>query len=223
MTLTTIGFDQDPKSVSEIGSMLFKRGVSGVRVVTGKEVKSIEGYVFKGIILTILRFHLQRNCDLPKLILGWGSHSPSMTEMPYLTAAASIGMTHKDIAQFIKRLDKVLAQKSKKARKVTSSEVGSEHINMENNHGHRAHSQESTGRKTPTNEALGRKTPVNNIEPHGRKTPTSADNQGRKTPTQVGESSHGRKTPTQSGTNNSASPKINPKLSSNAKLQSTDV
>jgi len=48
MTLTTIGFDKDPKSVSEIGSMLFKRGVSGARVVTGKEIKKIEGFTFKG-------------------------------------------------------------------------------------------------------------------------------------------------------------------------------
>ena len=48
MTLTTIGFDKDPKSVSEIGSMLFKRAVSGTRVVTGKEVKKVEGFTFKG-------------------------------------------------------------------------------------------------------------------------------------------------------------------------------
>jgi hypothetical protein len=48
MTLTTIGFEKDSKSVSEIGSMLFKRGVSGARVVTGKEVKEIEGHTFKG-------------------------------------------------------------------------------------------------------------------------------------------------------------------------------
>ena len=48
MTLTTVGFDKDPKSVSEIGSMLFKRGVSGARVVTGKEIKDVEGFTFYG-------------------------------------------------------------------------------------------------------------------------------------------------------------------------------
>ena len=48
MTLTTVGFDKDPKSLSEIGSMLFRRGVSGTRVVTGKEVKVIEGFTFRG-------------------------------------------------------------------------------------------------------------------------------------------------------------------------------
>ncbi len=48
MTLTTICFDKDPKTVSEIGSMLFRRGVSGARVVTGKEVKQIEEFTFRG-------------------------------------------------------------------------------------------------------------------------------------------------------------------------------
>ena len=35
--------------------------------------------------------------------------------MPYITAAAAIGMTQNDIYLFIKRLDKVLAQKFKEA------------------------------------------------------------------------------------------------------------
>jgi hypothetical protein len=142
-----------------------------------------------------------------------------MTEMPYLTAAASIGMTHKDIAQFIKRLDKVLAQKSKKIRKSTVAEVPSAiHQNEQ------TPSKDSTGRKTPSNDVLVNKANIINNDHQGRKTPTSSDSQGRKTPTQVVDSGHGRKTPTLSGSNNnSASPKSNPKLSSNAKLQSTDV
>ena len=41
--------DKASKSVSEIGSMLFTRGVSGTRVVTGKEEKVFQGnHVFKG-------------------------------------------------------------------------------------------------------------------------------------------------------------------------------
>ena len=50
MTLSTVGEPDDPKgkSVSELGSMLFTRGVSGTRVVTGKDTKVIEGYTFKG-------------------------------------------------------------------------------------------------------------------------------------------------------------------------------
>ena len=46
------------------------------------------------------------------IISGWGSHYDN-TDVPYITAAAAIGMTKKDINLFIKRLDKVLAQKSK--------------------------------------------------------------------------------------------------------------
>merc|ERR1712226_746646 len=75
--------DKALKSVSEIGSMLFTRGVSGTRVVTGKEEKVFQGnHVFK----------------------GWGSHYDN-TDVPYITAAAAIGMTHSDINLFIKRLD----------------------------------------------------------------------------------------------------------------------
>ena len=41
--------DKALKSVSEIGSMLFARGVSGTRVVTGREEKVFQGnHVFKG-------------------------------------------------------------------------------------------------------------------------------------------------------------------------------
>ena len=43
------GDDKALKSVSEIGSMLFTRGVSGTRVVTGREEKVFQGnHVFKG-------------------------------------------------------------------------------------------------------------------------------------------------------------------------------
>lgn len=92
MTLSSIGDPDDPKgrSISEIGSMLFTRGVSGTRVITGRDTKVIEGYTFK----------------------AWGSHWDK-TDMPYLTAAAAIGMTHEDIMTFIRRLDKVMAARSK--------------------------------------------------------------------------------------------------------------
>ena len=41
--------DKALKRVSEIGSMLFTRGVSGTRVVTGREEKVFQGnHVFKG-------------------------------------------------------------------------------------------------------------------------------------------------------------------------------
>ena len=50
--------DKALKSVSEIGSMLFTRGVSGTRVVTGKEEKVFQGnHVFKGNKIS-LREHM---------------------------------------------------------------------------------------------------------------------------------------------------------------------
>ena len=48
MTLANVGEPENAKSISEIGSMLFTRGVSGTRVVTGRDTKVIEGYTFKG-------------------------------------------------------------------------------------------------------------------------------------------------------------------------------
>jgi len=170
-----------------------------------------------------------------------------MSETPYLTAAASIGMTHKDIALFIKRLDKVFAQKSKRIAKA-------EHAShVENNHVRRPHSQDSVGQRTPTHDPMGRKTPTQDVvgrktpthDPIGRKTPTHdpigrktpiqivdspgrktpvsvVDGQGRKTPTQIPD---GRKTPTiPAALNNNHSPKNQSKLlAANASLQSTDV
>ena len=46
------GSDKLLKNVSEIGSMLFTRGVSGTRVVTGREEKIFQGnHVFKGKLI----------------------------------------------------------------------------------------------------------------------------------------------------------------------------
>ena len=51
------GNDKLLKSVSEIGSMLFTRGVSGTRVITGREEKIFQGnHVFKGKCCNILRY-----------------------------------------------------------------------------------------------------------------------------------------------------------------------
>lgn len=92
MTLSSVGEEGDTKgkSISELGAMLFTRGVSGTRVITGKDTKVIEGFTFK----------------------AWGSHYDNTTT-PYLTAAAAIGMSAQDIHLFVKRLDKVMATKSK--------------------------------------------------------------------------------------------------------------
>ncbi|XP_054168578.1 O-phosphoseryl-tRNA(Sec) selenium transferase-like [Oppia nitens] len=72
-------------NTTELGSMLFKRGISGARVVAidGK-YKSIGGYEFK----------------------NWGSHS-SLDNSSYITAAAAIGVTKEDINVFIRKLKSV--------------------------------------------------------------------------------------------------------------------
>jgi O-phospho-L-seryl-tRNASec:L-selenocysteinyl-tRNA synthase len=78
------------KNPTMIGSMLFTRSISGVRVVTTNEEKSIDGYKF----------------------IGWGSHiNPDSDSVPYLTAAASIGITKSEIDNFIEKLEKVLLEK----------------------------------------------------------------------------------------------------------------
>ena len=49
--------DKALKSVSEIGSMLFTRGVSGTRVVTGREEKVFQGnHVFKGNKISLRKY-----------------------------------------------------------------------------------------------------------------------------------------------------------------------
>nr|XP_039254202.1 O-phosphoseryl-tRNA(Sec) selenium transferase-like [Styela clava] len=75
------------KDVTELGSMLFTRCVSGTRVVATNATKDIEGYLFQ----------------------GYGSHCNNY-RTAYLTAAAAIGMTKGDVDLFVKRLDKVLTE-----------------------------------------------------------------------------------------------------------------
>jgi O-phospho-L-seryl-tRNASec:L-selenocysteinyl-tRNA synthase len=84
-------FSGSLKEVTEIGSMLFVRHVSGVRVVVPDQDKTICDNVFK----------------------NFGSHS---NEYPcaYLTSACAIGIAKKDIDCFIKRLSKVLSEKTSK-------------------------------------------------------------------------------------------------------------
>lgn len=70
-----------------LGSMLFKRGVSGTRVITCKENKTIDSLEFK----------------------NWGSHS-SETKISYLTAAVALGCQKEEIDVFIRKLDKCLEE-----------------------------------------------------------------------------------------------------------------
>nr|CAD7456595.1 unnamed protein product [Timema tahoe] len=77
----------DSKTITMLGSMLFLRCVSGTRVVTGADYKEVAGFKFQ----------------------GWGAHYCGYP-VPYLTAAAAIGMRKSDVDLFIHRLDKVLGK-----------------------------------------------------------------------------------------------------------------
>ena len=69
------------------------------------------------------------------LLAGWGSHYDE-TRVPYMTAAAGIGMTKQDIELFIKRVDKVLGARSKEVAKrlqelmIKEAQLNSHHHNQ---------------------------------------------------------------------------------------------
>ncbi|XP_070492038.1 O-phosphoseryl-tRNA(Sec) selenium transferase [Chironomus tepperi] len=83
MAMTLESFDNS--KLTMIGSMLFTRCVSGARVIAVNENKTIDGYQF----------------------LNWGSHN-SNNNIPYITAAVSIGTTKNELDGFVEKLDKVL-------------------------------------------------------------------------------------------------------------------
>lgn len=78
------------------GSMLFKRMVSGTRVVTGSDSNTIGGLPFE----------------------GWGAHTAHCTT-PYLTAACAVGVTRAEVDLFAKRLDKVFCQYTKQLKQAS--------------------------------------------------------------------------------------------------------
>ncbi|CAH3020768.1 unnamed protein product [Porites evermanni] len=94
----TKGLELNAAGVTQLGSMLFTRCVSGARVVSPDSTKEINGYVFT----------------------GWGAHAQHY-RCAYLTAAAAIGMTKADVDTFLKRLDKCLSKFSAKEVTVLGS------------------------------------------------------------------------------------------------------
>ncbi|KAH8315219.1 hypothetical protein KR074_006123 [Drosophila pseudoananassae] len=66
------------RDITQLGSMLQLRGVSGARVVVPGQKKVIDGYEF----------------------IGFGSHHDSL-EVPYLTVAASLGVKREEIDKFL--------------------------------------------------------------------------------------------------------------------------
>ncbi|XP_037092822.1 O-phosphoseryl-tRNA(Sec) selenium transferase-like isoform X2 [Pollicipes pollicipes] len=85
MTLTGRGGDRS--ALTQIGSMLYTRCVSGTRVIAPGDNKVISGHTFE----------------------GWGAHH-SRYPHAYLTAAAAVGITAGDVERFVQRLDKVLTR-----------------------------------------------------------------------------------------------------------------
>lgn len=75
-------------NVQMIGSMLHRRGVSGCRVVSGTEEKTIADIRFK----------------------AWGSHRNDAT-VPYLTASAALGISREEVDGFIVKLEQVLNER----------------------------------------------------------------------------------------------------------------
>lgn len=84
LSMTLNNFDKS--KLTMIGSMLFTRGVSGARIITTTELKTIEEYKFK----------------------GFGCHTSNSNNIPYITCAASIMMQKEEVDNFIEKLDKIL-------------------------------------------------------------------------------------------------------------------
>ncbi|KAM5284824.1 O-phosphoseryl-tRNA(Sec) selenium transferase isoform 1-T1 [Hipposideros larvatus] len=93
VTLKTLDEHRD-KAVTQLGSMLFTRQVSGARVVPLGSVQTVSGYTFRGFM----------------------SHTNNYP-CAYLNAASAIGMKMQDVDLFIKRLDKCLKTVRKEQNK----------------------------------------------------------------------------------------------------------
>ncbi|KAI8867357.1 soluble liver antigen/liver pancreas antigen [Ramicandelaber brevisporus] len=105
LSLKGLRRDDDNKSMSFIGSMLFSRGVSGARVVdvAPDAIKTI------GDSLAFRNYGAHTDCYKP------ASHSSDdngedVRSCPYLTAAAGIGMTSNEIDVFAERLSSTLTK-----------------------------------------------------------------------------------------------------------------
>lgn len=87
------------KAVTQLGSMLFTRQVSGARVISLGKEQTVSGHTFRGFM----------------------SHSESYP-CPYLNAASAVGITREDVTVCIKRLDKCLKTLKKEGGAVSSSD-----------------------------------------------------------------------------------------------------
>ncbi|XP_065071859.1 O-phosphoseryl-tRNA(Sec) selenium transferase-like isoform X2 [Rhopilema esculentum] len=92
------GASFERNSLTEFGSMLFKRCVSGTRVIAAGDSKTIGSYTFE----------------------NWGSHSNNYP-FSYMTAAAAVGLQRSEIDVFVKRLNKIFSKLKRKNTKGENS------------------------------------------------------------------------------------------------------
>ncbi|KAM4714889.1 O-phosphoseryl-tRNA(Sec) selenium transferase isoform 1-T2 [Anableps anableps] len=85
------------QAVTQLGSMLFTRQVSGARVIPLGKEQTISGHTFRGFM----------------------SHSESYP-CPYLNAASAVGITREDVTLCMKRLDKCLKALKKDGKAASS-------------------------------------------------------------------------------------------------------
>ncbi|KAM9661155.1 O-phosphoseryl-tRNA(Sec) selenium transferase isoform 1-T1 [Morphnus guianensis] len=110
MSLKNLDENNDA-AVTQLGSMLFTRQVSGARVVPCGSVQTVNNYTFKGFM----------------------SHANDYP-CAYLNAASAIGIKKQDVDVFLKRLDKCLktsrkeAKKEKSVNEISNSNTGTEQL-----------------------------------------------------------------------------------------------
>ncbi|XP_054855321.1 O-phosphoseryl-tRNA(Sec) selenium transferase isoform X2 [Eublepharis macularius] len=97
--------EQSGTAVTQLGSMLFTRQVSGARVVPLSSLQTLSGYTFKGFM----------------------SHTNSY-HCAYLNAASAIGMSQQDADVFLKRLDKCLKTLAKGKNDDKNTPIANEEI-----------------------------------------------------------------------------------------------
>ncbi|KAH8307647.1 hypothetical protein KR044_006845 [Drosophila immigrans] len=101
-----------PNPVTELGSMLHTRGVSGVRVVPVGQLQCIDGYKFKSKQKILQNIYI---CTyyISIIFLDFGSHQEEHMKAPYLTVAAALGVTRIEIDRFFEVLHKCWIQLNK--------------------------------------------------------------------------------------------------------------
>ena len=92
--------EKERSEITFLGAMLFSRNISGARVVSGLEHKKVGPFEFD----------------------GFGAHS-NCYPVPYLNAAAAIGMTEEDVSTFLARLEITLTEFGKKRMKARAEQA----------------------------------------------------------------------------------------------------